>query len=349
MKLDGPRAQRHGVVADPRIEHVGAAQGRARQHVPRLARADGRPRRDQVRALVPGQRADRFHVRPRLLARAAFRGGRRPRVARVVRLIREKRDDLTALRKARHQPVFLGHVLGAARLRVAHRARPIRARHVGVARNPADPHRERTVLHGAVRVAVARRRARELREVGFAARIDERGAVEAERTGVVQRVRAAHGARIAFDGGEAPVQDHVDARRSAQPVERELHRLGLDQRDHDVGAARAHRPAHAAQTLQRGEHLGADTADGAQRRVGLRPEPAVRQHAAARRGAAEKRCLLEQCDTRAVVRRADRGGNARGAAAANHDVVALAALNETHHGRVAPSTGRPPFGCVRGP
>ena len=181
------------------------------------------------------------------------------------------------------------------------------------------------------RVTVARRGTRLVREIRLTARIDERRRVEAERAVVVERVRAAHDAGIACDRGEPRVQDHVDARGGAEPVQRKLHRLGLDERDHDVGAARAHRPAHPAERFQRGEHLGADPTDGAPWRIALRPEAAVREHAAARRRAAEKRSLLEQSHPRAAPRGPDRRRNAGGATAANHDVVTVPPLDSAHH------------------
>ena len=272
------------------------------------------------------QRPNRFDVRPRLFASVTLGFAGRTRVTRVVRFIGEKRDDLAAVREPRDQPLFLRHALHAAPLRIAHRARPHRARDVGVARHAADPHRERPILDAAFGIAVTRRRAGELRQVCFAARIDERGRFERERPGVIEGDRAAYRHGVALGCGEPSMQDHVDAGGGAEPVERELHGLGLDQRDHDAGAVGAQRPTHPTERIECGEHLRADTADRGLRRFGLRPKPAVGQHPAPRRRPTEKRRLLEQRHARTHARGTDCGTDARSAAAAHDHVVLFAAI-----------------------
>ena len=248
--------------------------------------------------------------------------------------------------KPRDQTVLFGHVVRAARLRVAHRARPFRARHVGVARDAADPHRERAVLHAAVRVAVARRRARLMREVRFTARVDERGRVEAERAVVVERVRAAHEPGSLSTAASRPCKITSTPAAAHSRSSASFTASGSMSAITTFVLLGAHRAAHPAQRVQRGEHLRTDAADGTPRRIGLRPEPAVGQHAAARRRAAEKRRLLEQRDARPATRRADRRGDAGRAAAAHHDVVTSRRCPRLIAWCIARLVGRAPCGCV---
>jgi hypothetical protein len=117
------------------------------------------------------------------------------------------------------------------------------------------------------------------------------------------------------------MQEHIDARALADAIERELHDFGIEQCDDDV-RRRPYRRCIAAERFDLAQHRIADTAYDLHRRVGLRPEPAVREHVAVRRRATEIGGALDQCNRRTRLRGGDGSGHSGRTAARNDDVVA---------------------------
>ena len=147
---------------------------------------------------------------------------------------------------------------------------------------------------------------------------------------------AAVGARGAADEG---VEHHLHAGLGAERIEDELDGFRVE---HDEDAAMALRAGDGAEPAQALHDLLGDAFHGLARLVSQRVQPAIGEHVAQRRRAAEAGAFLEQDRARPATGRGDSGGGS-GAAAADHgDVDWL-----VHYACLPPSSGPQASGSLK--
>jgi len=131
------------------------------------------------------------------------------------------------------------------------------------------------------------------REIAVAARVHPRLGSDPVLTAVV--VENDRGNPFAFPlrlAHEA-VQEDIDARLRAEPIERQLHRVGVE---HHLHAAMPLGPCHGIQASQSVQDVLRNAPHGLLWCVTEREEPAIGQHVAHRRSAAQEAHLVqEQC------------------------------------------------------
>ena len=183
---------------------------------------------------------------------------------------------------------------------------------------------ERAEIDRAV-VAVARRGAGELGEIALAAGIDEGAGADRVLSAMVLPAEIDDAAVRARGAADEGVEHHLHAGFGAERIEDQLDGFRIE---HDEDAAMALRAGDGAEPAQALHDLLGNAFHGLARLVAQRVQPAIGEHVAQRRRAAEAGALLEQHRARAAARRGD-GGGGTGAAAADHgDVEWL-----TIHGR----------------
>lgn len=288
--LDGPGACCDGVgEARPR-EHLFGAYLVASDDVPRLACAELGPRGDEVRVRATWQQPDGIEVRLRLVARAGLGAAHVARVASVVALVDQVRDDVARDGQARYQAVLGQQRADAALARFSNGIAHALARDVDRHRNAPDAQPERAVLYETV-VAVAHFGTREGREIGFARRVHEGAPLDLAQATVVGDPDGRDEVALAPGVDDLRVQEHLDAGPGAEPVEHALRALWVE---HHRDRREATWFAHRSERAQFGQHVFGDTEDDLPRRVFTGINAAIREHVAQRRCAAEARPALDE-------------------------------------------------------
>ena len=114
------------------------------------------------------------------------------------------------------------------------------------------------------------------------------------------------------------LQQHVDARVVAQPIEDALHALRIE---HDEDAAMTLRTGNRTELLQSAQDIVGDAPDRLPRRLAKSVEAAISQHVADRGGATQAARALDQDRARPAAGGGDRRSHAGAAAADDCNVV----------------------------